>query len=435
MAEICEICGGLGVVTKNVPLDHPDFGKSFPCPNCDLGIHRQRNTYQKLSRLEEFSDYTFLSFQSELYYLSSVQKAMLEAAYRKAYSYAQNPDGWLLIQGSYGVGKTHLAAAIGHECLARGEKVIFSTTPDLLDYLRAAYAPNAEVSYDQKFDQMCTVPLLILDDLGAESATPWAQEKLYQLINARYRTKLPTVITTNMPLEKIDSRIVSRMLDTELNPGPIAMDLPDFRRQGSMIGSGDELGSLHSYSKMTFRSLQFPSKPEYQDFREQVTAIHDYAQNPQGWLLITGHHGAGKTHLAAAVANHRYASNAPVMMMRLVEFLDYLRATFDSKSDISLNERFLQIRNSPLLVLDDFHLRKNITPWSYEKLLQLIDYRHLNELPTVIVMHIRYLSKGYENFLVDNHPDFHTRISAQNLVMGINLNTPDYRNPQVPKTT
>ena len=61
---------------------------------------------------------------------------------------------------------------------------------------------------------MRRAPLLILDDLGTESATPWAREKLFQLLNYRYAARLPTVITSSTPVEELDPRLASRMLDT-----------------------------------------------------------------------------------------------------------------------------------------------------------------------------------------------------------------------------
>ncbi|MDX1437079.1 MAG: ATP-binding protein, partial [Anaerolineales bacterium] len=88
--------------------------------------------------------------------------------------------------------------------------------PDLLDHLRATFNPRAVVSYDHRFEEVRTSPLLILDDLGTQSMTPWVREKLYQIFNYRYNAELPTVITTADTLEEIDPRIVSRMLDTRL---------------------------------------------------------------------------------------------------------------------------------------------------------------------------------------------------------------------------
>ena len=88
--------------------------------------------------------------------------------------------------------------------------------PDLLDHLRAAYAPISPVSIDQRFEEIRRSQLLILDDLGTQSATPWAREKLYQLFNYRYNAELPTVITTASMPGEIDPRLRSRMADTRL---------------------------------------------------------------------------------------------------------------------------------------------------------------------------------------------------------------------------
>ena len=115
--------------------------------------------------------------------------------------------------GTYGTGKTHLAAAIGHYRAAMGEEPIFAVVPDLLDHLRATFSPSSSASYDSVFAQVRTARLLVLDDLGTQSATPWAREKLYQVLNYRYETRLPTVITTSSTLDEIDPRIRSRMLD------------------------------------------------------------------------------------------------------------------------------------------------------------------------------------------------------------------------------
>jgi DNA replication protein DnaC len=116
-------------------------------------------------------------------------------------AFADEPQGWLLLMGGTGTGKTHLSVAIARERIALGESVLFRFVPDLLDHLRRAYAPNSTVSYDTLFEQVKTADLLILDDLGGESSSPWAEEKLYQLIVYRHNNRLPTVITTRLLLD------------------------------------------------------------------------------------------------------------------------------------------------------------------------------------------------------------------------------------------
>jgi len=73
------------------------------------------------------------------------------------------------------------------------------------------------VSYDQLFESVRNTPLLILDDFGGQSTTPWAQEKLYQVINYRYNARLPTVITTCCSLDEIENRISSRLVDPKMS--------------------------------------------------------------------------------------------------------------------------------------------------------------------------------------------------------------------------
>ena len=145
-------------------------------------------------------------------------KASLERAFHAAHRFAEDPKGWIVLLGAYGCGKTHLAAAIGNYRHALGESPLFVVVPDLLDHLRATFAPNSPVTYDSLFEQVRSVPpLLILDDLGTQSASPWAREKLFQVgLNHRYVAELPTVITTSSTIEEIDPRIRSRMLDKRI---------------------------------------------------------------------------------------------------------------------------------------------------------------------------------------------------------------------------
>jgi DNA replication protein DnaC len=78
--------------------------------------------------------------------------------------------------------------------------------------LRATFNPNSLTPYDKRFDEVRKAPLLVLDDLGTESATPWAEEKLYQLFNYRYNARLPTVITTAKDVD-LKPRLKSLLLD------------------------------------------------------------------------------------------------------------------------------------------------------------------------------------------------------------------------------
>ena len=88
-----------------------------------------------------------------------------------------------------------------------------SLSPIFLDHLRATFSPSSQVRFDQRFEEVRRAPLLVLDDLGTESASPWAQEKLYQLFNYRYIARLPTIITMTQEPKEVDPRLRTRMAD------------------------------------------------------------------------------------------------------------------------------------------------------------------------------------------------------------------------------
>ena len=161
------------------------------------------------------------------------QRRTLKFAFETAKSFAESPKGWLLFTGLNGCGKTHLAVAIINERLKRGESAFFAFVPALLDYLRATFRPDSPTGYDEFFEQVKTAPLLVLDDLASENSTPWAEEKLYQIVVHRHNARLSTVITSNIlslqQLEEKKPRISSRLSDALVQWVPI--DAPDYRDQ------------------------------------------------------------------------------------------------------------------------------------------------------------------------------------------------------------
>ena len=173
--------------------------------------------HSELSSLGLLSERTFGNFSLRKdENLEKEEAKKLESAFKAAQQYAEKPRGWLVFQGGYASGKTHLAAAIANYRSAEGIPPLFIMVPDLMDHLRATFSPDSKTSYDRRFDEIKTTPLLVLDDLGTESMTPWVKEKLYQLFNYRYNAGLPTVITTTDKLSEVDPRIRSRMLDRRI---------------------------------------------------------------------------------------------------------------------------------------------------------------------------------------------------------------------------
>jgi DNA replication protein DnaC len=192
---------------------------------CDEGLSRvlvldaeARGGYRQVGGLtrERIAELQFRTFDLRVPGLHAEERESLESAFRSAMAFADDPRGWFVLQGANGCGKTHLAAAIANRALSSGQSVFFAVVPDLLDYLRASFAPGHEAPYDELFDQVRNVDLLVLDDLGAQQTTQWAQEKLYQVVNYRHVAALPTIVTTDQSLDRLQEahpRIISRIAD------------------------------------------------------------------------------------------------------------------------------------------------------------------------------------------------------------------------------
>jgi DNA replication protein DnaC len=383
----CERCGDAGFLRRDVPVGHPDFGRAFPCA-CRTEVVQdvRRERLERLSHLGPLTRLTFDTLVKEGRGAEPSRRERFRRAYSAAVDYAAQPTGWLVLLGPSGCGKTHLAAAIANARIAGGEPVIFQVVPDLLDYLRATFHPASEVTYDESFEKVRNAPLLILDDLGTHSATPWAQEKLFQILNHRYNAQLPLVITTNHRLEDLDERLRARLSDPALAQVLVVEEWqsPILQRFGNSI-------SAELLSRMTFESWDrhgmAVDAEGVQGLERALMLAQSFARNPDGWLVLIGPPGRGKTHLAAAINNACRASGREVELVVVPDLLDYLRATFGPDSRVTYDEAFETVRNMPILILDDLGAHSS-TPWAQEKLYQLINHRYNARLPTVITTNI-----------------------------------------------
>ena len=385
----CPICGGIGYLRRELPINHPDFGKIVPCSCRSEAITQSaRSRLFRMSSLEALNELRFENFEKRgRVGLGQLQGDSIENGFNQALNFAQNREGWLLLMGRYGCGKTHLAAAIANHVIEEDISTIFLTVPDLLDWLRYAYSSSGmEISFEERFEEIREIPLLILDDFGTQNATAWAQEKIFQIMNHRYVNHLPTVVTSNNPITDFEGRIRSRLQDPNLVT-VVKILAPDYRNPTDDTGH-PELSTLALHSRQTFGNFSLRQHEKIpaeslRDLKDAFEAARNFAEHPKGWLLLTGPYGSGKTHLAAAIGNYQAGLGFPPLMVSVPDLLDHLRATFSPNSAVSLDRRFEEIRTARLLILDDLGTQ-SATPWAREKLYQLFNHRYNAELPTVI---------------------------------------------------
>jgi DNA replication protein DnaC len=222
-----------------VPFSDVRFGQAFPC-ECqaeEIALRRARRAAAASDAAPDRS-----SFEE---YDTQYNPDALDAAREWAMGYSgpgfglrqtPGPSGnpeptgalrsarwspWLLLHGKYGTGKTHLLAAAFYALLDGGRSPIYTVAPLLLDHIRdginASKASGASVDgYSERFGAVRDAPILILDDLGAESRTAWADETLFKLIDYRYRLRLPLAIASNLALDELEPRVASRIQDRRI---------------------------------------------------------------------------------------------------------------------------------------------------------------------------------------------------------------------------
>jgi len=414
--EVCDICGGARFVRVTSDPDDPQFGQAIPCV---CALHEDGDTRrERLLRYSRLGPLQRMSFDTLIAGGRSTEPAA-QSRYREAVEvverFAEHPEGWLVLTGPHGVGKTHLAAAVANRLIDRGEPALFLSVADLLDELRASYDEDAEVAYEQLLAQLRDAPVLVLDDLDGYSETAWAREKFVQLVTHRFNSMLPTIFTSVRTPADIDARLASRLTD------PAVSQLVELGSDG-----GPRFFSIGAMGEEELKRFQFESfDPTGRGLRGEsrrnlegaFRLARHWADEPDGWLVFLGANGCGKTHLAAAITGYRIAQGDSVAFANVPDLLDELRATFAPGAPERFDRRFRRLLEAPLLVLDDLGAQQ-ASAWAEEKLYQLLNHRHLQRTPTIVTTNRE---------LKDMEPRIASRLADLQTSTVYHLTAPDYR--------
>lgn len=206
----CPDCGNEEFVQVVTELGNVAYQQ---CPKCQqarkmLTVKRMAAAYSSANGIaltQNFNNYIPRD---------ATTKAALMAARGLA---EENSPLWFYVYGRPGNGKSHLCAAVYNATLAKATAAIFITAPDLFSWLRAAFDEDRNSQGDNFTRRMALVKgvqVLILDDLGAERPTDWSNQTLYEIIDHRYRNRMPTMLSSNLaPNQLEEARVTSRVND------------------------------------------------------------------------------------------------------------------------------------------------------------------------------------------------------------------------------
>jgi DNA replication protein DnaC len=195
MAEICPICEGAGL--RVIERGGRQFAEDCECRVQQRAERRLR--YANIPR--RYAGCLLENYETHLPWSNE----KLEAAHLKARKFVEgypletNGRG-LLMTGSVGVGKTHLAVGILKALITeRGATGLFFDYRDLLKQIQHSYNPQVATTELQILEPVFNAEVLVLDELGAIRPTDWVWDTVAHILNTRYNDCRTTIITTNLP--------------------------------------------------------------------------------------------------------------------------------------------------------------------------------------------------------------------------------------------
>ena len=232
----CPFCDGVGFVRRDVPIDHPDFGRAIPC---------ECNRQSTIATLKQWSGlgnsnlvWTLDKFPGDPQALKAAKQAL-----------AAKRGIWVFWSRAFGTGKTGILVALVQACWDQNIQALYQSVPAMLDRLRSSYA---EGDYSALMDELKRIPVLALDEFHrwhnnarssdddlTEGSPSWAAEKIFQIIEDRYLhwDERLTLVATNRNPDKGDLDPIASRFSDSLRSRIIEVNGGDLRPNARVIES------------------------------------------------------------------------------------------------------------------------------------------------------------------------------------------------------
>lgn len=220
--EVCPKCEGRGYV----------FDKDNNPVPCECKEDRDFNLRHSAARTpKRFVNKTLETFNTKR---SDLRKKVVAEAKKFVKEFTPNSEQkGKLLMGVVGSGKSHIVIAMLRGIIARGYTGLYYDVPELLQKMRGISEARRNDEESDIIEEAVAVDVLVLDDLGAESAPAWIREKLYLIIDRRYKDNKPILIATSCPLDKLERQVGKRVISRLWEMCDRLADFPeeDYRRK------------------------------------------------------------------------------------------------------------------------------------------------------------------------------------------------------------
>lgn len=171
---------------------------------------------------------TFQNYNAEL----PAQRSVLEKAKEYASKFGSGFGGFVF-SGGCGTGKNHLAAAIGNDLISRNKSVLVVTIPDLMMRFRETYQDGSKQTEAGLMKELCSVDLLVLDDIGVQRGNTNEEVVLFQIVDRRLSDKKPVGMLTNLDYAGMVKMLTMRIMDRMTMDGGlwVNFDWPSYRQR------------------------------------------------------------------------------------------------------------------------------------------------------------------------------------------------------------